>query len=272
MDGSAPPAAAVRNVCFAFGRSEVLHNVSFELPPRCFAAVIGPNGGGKTTLLRLLLGELKPRFGSVEVLGRRPAQARSDVGFVPQSAAFDSDFPVSVREVAALGCRCGAFGGISARDRERADRALEKVGLKDFGDKPFGALSGGQRQRAMVAQAIAGEPKLLLLDEPTANVDPETEGALYDLFAEMSLGAAVVMVSHDRDVVSRRATHLLCVNRGADLHDLGESGDHEAVLEPIAGHDRARIRNEHPAHVEELCDHAGRTPHLGEGQASPAPD
>ena len=258
------PAVSVRDVCFSFGSSEVLHNVSFELPSRSFTAVIGPNGGGKTTLLRLLLGELSPRWGSVEVFGLPPEKARGRVGFVPQFSAFDPDFPITVGEAVALGVPGrGAFGGFSRADREAAASALARVGLGGFGSRPFAARSGGEKQRVLVAQALVRRPALLLLDEPTANVDPETEGALYDLFASLAAESAVVMVSHDRDVVSRRATHLLCVNRGVDLHALG-GADGEAVLEPIAGHDRARVLNEHPGHVEDLGDRAGRTPHRGE--------
>lgn len=262
------PAASVRDVCFAFGSSEVLHNVSFELPQRSFTAVIGPNGGGKTTLLRLLLGEIEPRFGKIEVLGTDPAAARPRVGFVPQSAAFDPDLPVTTLEAAMLGrSGSGVFGGFSRADRRAAADALERVGLAGELRRPFADLSGGQRQRVMVAQALVREPELLLLDEPTANVDPETEGALYDLFAAVAENAAVVMVSHDRDVVSRRATHLLCVNRGVDMHVLG-GADREAVLEPMAaGRGRARVRNEHPGHVEALADEASHSPHSGERNA-----
>ena len=258
------PAVSVRDVCFSYGENEALHNVSFELPRRALAAVVGPNGGGKTTLLRLLLGELRPRFGEVRVLGEAPERARPRVGFVPQSAAFDPDFPVTVLEAVALGRGAArAFGGFSRADRDAARAALSRVGLEGFGGRPFAALSGGQRQRVAIAQTLVAEPELLLLDEPTANVDHRTEEELHDLFARLAETAAVVLVSHNLGVVASHATHLLCVNRGADLHALG-GADPEARLEPIAGGGLAVVRNLHPDHIEELLARLD-APHRAEG-------
>jgi len=262
MDGA--PAIDVRDVCFAYGGNEVLHNVSFGIPRGAFVAVIGPNGGGKTTLLRLLLGDLAPLFGEVRVLGGAPAAARRRVGFVPQQVAFDPDFPVTVLETVMLGRVADrVFGGFSRADREAAREALARVGLADLGGRPFAALSGGQRQRVAIAQALAAGPELLLLDEPTANVDPATEAELYALFAELAGERTLVVVSHNLSVVAARATHLLCVNRTADLHELGADG--EATLEPLAalGADLALVHTLHPDHVKALRSALG-SPHRGE--------
>ena len=260
----ATPAIDVKDVCFSYGENEVLHNVSFEIPRGAVVAVIGPNGGGKTTLLRLLLGDLAPRFGEVRVLGGAPAAARRRVGFVPQHVAFDPDFPVTVLETAMLGRVADrVFGGFSRADREAAAAALARVGLDGFGPRPFSALSGGQRQRVAIAQALVSDPELLLLDEPTANVDPATEADLYALFARLAEQATVVVVSHNLGVVAARATHLLCVNRTADLHRLGADG--EARLEPLAaaGGVLALVHTEHPDHVKALRA-ALDSPHHGE--------
>ena len=163
--GSDAPAVLVRDLCFSYGGNEALHNVSFEIPRRALAAVVGPNGGGKTTLLRLLLGELRPRFGEVRVLGEAPERARRRVGFVPQSAEFDPDFPITVLESVMLGRGAArALGGCRRDDREAAREALGRVGLADLGARPFAALSGGQRQRVAIAQALVSRPELLLLD------------------------------------------------------------------------------------------------------------
>ena len=261
-EAGATPAVSVRDVCFAYGANEALHNVSFDLPPRSLTAVVGPNGGGKTTLLRLLLGDLRPKYGEIRVLGERPERARRRVGFVPQSIAFDPAFPISVLESVMLGRVADrVLGGFSRADREAAAAALERVGLPGFGARPFAALSGGQRQRVAIAQALCARPELLLLDEPTANVDRRTEADLHALFADLAKEASVVLVSHNLSVVAAHATHLLCVNRGADLHAIG-AADAETRLEPLSG-GVAFVHNLHPDHVEELLARLD-SPHHGE--------
>ncbi len=258
------PAISVHDVCFSYTREEVLHNVSFTLPRRSFAVVVGPNGGGKTTLLRLLLGDLKPRWGEVSVFGGPPAKARRRVGYVPQRVVFDSEFPVTVLEAVMLGrVATRVLGGFSRADREAGAAALRRVGLAGLEKRPFSALSGGQRQRAIVAQAICSNPELYFLDEPTANVDARTERDLVELFAELAAEATVVAVSHNPGVVAARATHVLCVNRTADLHELGTPGA-ETSLEPYsrAKGPLAVLRNAHPGHLEGLLESL-ETPHHG---------
>ena len=256
-------AIRVRDLCFSYGGTEALHNVSFEIPRRALAAVVGPNGGGKTTLLRLLLGELEPRYGTVEVLGGPPARARRRIGLVPQSIEFDPDFPITVLEAAMLGrVATRALGGFSRADRAAALEALGRVGLAGLERRLFAELSGGQRQRVAIAQALVSRPELLLLDEPTANVDHRTEEDLYRLFGELAREATVVVVSHNLSIVAAHATHLLCVNRGADLHALGSS-DSETRLEPLAGGGLAFVHNLHPEHIEKLLSRLD-APHHGE--------
>ena len=213
----------VRDVCFAYGGQEVLHNASFAVPARAFVAVVGPNGGGKTTLLKLLLGEVAPRFGAIRVLGGDPAAVRRRIGYVPQALPFDPAYPVSVRDVVLMG-RVGSrpFGPYRAADRAAADAALAQLGLEGFGRRGFTGLSGGERQRVLIAQALIGDPELLLLDEPTASVDAETSSRLHDLFSEWKTARTIVMVSHNLGVVTGHATHVLCVNRTAELHTMEE--------------------------------------------------
>ncbi len=216
-------AIEVRDLCFGYGEREVLHNVAFDVPRGAFVAVVGPNGGGKTTLLRLLLGSLAPRFGELGVLGMRPGRALPRVGYVPQQLQFDPTFPASVLDVALIGLAGRRLlGGFTRGERQRAHAALEQVALGSLAGRPFGALSGGERQRALLAQALVCKPELLLLDEPTANVDPDVERQLYGLLRELNRDATVVVVSHNHSVVTAHASHVLCVNRSADIHPMAE--------------------------------------------------
>ena len=215
--------AALADVCFSYGHQEVLHNVTFDVPPRALVAVVGPNGGGKTTLLRLLLGLEQPRYGTVRVFGRAPESARRRVGYVPQVLAYDTHFPVNVNDVVLMGTLDGSLAGTyGRRARQAAAAALERVGLAGLGFRPFAELSGGERQRALIAQALAGGPRLLLLDEPTASVDPPTADRLHELFRQLAESLTVLFVSHNLGVVTAHATHVLCVNRTADLHPISD--------------------------------------------------
>ena len=220
------PDIEARDVCFLYGEREALHNVSFAIPRRAFVAVVGPNGGGKTTLVRLLTGDLAPTFGSVRVFGEPPREAARRIGYVPQQMAFDAAFPGAVRDVVLIGAAGRRlFGGFTRAERVAADRALESVGLPGLGERPFPALSGGQRQRVLIAQALVAGPDMLFLDEPTANVDPETEAGIYELLAQLNERMTVLVVSHNLSVVTSHATHVLCVNRSATLHRMEDLAD-----------------------------------------------
>lgn len=246
------PAIAVQDVCFSYGDAEVLHNVSFEVPRGAMVAVIGPNGGGKSTLLHLLLGALRPKYGAIEVLGAPPAAARRRVGFVPQQIRFDPGFPITVLEAVMLGrAAAHVLGGFRREERDRAAQAVETVGLSALAGRRFADLSGGQRQRVLIAQALCADPELLLLDEPTANVDVDTERDLYELFTRLNQTRTLVIVSHNLRVVIAHASHVLCVNRTVDIHPAGEDG--VARLLPVAGHaGLAWISDPHPSHLEDL--------------------
>ena len=219
---SATSPVSVDGVCFAYPGREVLHGISFSIPDKSLTAVVGPNGGGKTTLLRLMLGELKPECGTIRIFGMNPSKARSRIGYVPQSAEADPKFPMSVMEAVLAGRagKCGLFH--TATDRAAAMEALERTGMAAKAKRPAAELSGGEWQRVMISQALASDPDILLLDEPAANVDFQTAAKLYELFAELSHSIPVVMVSHNLSVVTRQADWVLCVNRTAGMHRLGE--------------------------------------------------
>ena len=278
--GTDAPAVEVRDVCFSYGGGqETLHNVSFRLPRRSFTVVVGPNGGGKTTLLKILLGTEEPGYGTVRVLGLPPAEARRRIGYVPQQLLFDPRFPACVLDIALIGrVDRHRFGPYRHADRAIARAALARVGLEDVGDRPFASLSGGQRQRVLIAQALVSSPDILLLDEPTASVDPAGAARLYALFKEMSAERTVVMVSHNLNVVTGNATHLLCVNRTVEMHPL-QDGHHRLHWVDggmvVVEHDRdshmidASEALRSPHHAAPPCGCAGHgCPRPGEGGAA----
>jgi zinc transport system ATP-binding protein len=208
------PALAFEGVRFAYGETLALEDVTLAVAPGELVAVIGPNGGGKTTLVRLALGLLQPAAGSVRLFGLPPAAAVQRVGYVPQFATFPRDFPITARETVRIG-RLGRrawWRPLAAADRAAADRALEEVGAGPLADRPIASLSGGQLQRVLIARALATEPELLLLDEPTAHVDT---GVRHDFFRALMASRrslAIVLVSHDVGFVSRYAQRVACLN------------------------------------------------------------
>jgi zinc transport system ATP-binding protein len=209
----------VENLSFDYGGAPVLTGASFFVPRKEFLAVIGPNGGGKTTLLKLLLGLLEPEAGKIRVLGRPPREAASRVGYVPQDTSTGKAFPVSVLDVVLMG-RLPLRG--RAEGRRKALDVLDRLGLADRAGERIGSLSQGQRQRVLIARALAGEPELLFLDEPTASVDGATQTGLHELLRELNREVTVVMVSHDLTAVSACATAVACVNRSVFYHGEAE--------------------------------------------------
>jgi zinc transport system ATP-binding protein len=243
---SAPPAIAATGIGFAYpGEPPVLEDVSFTIAEGDFVSVVGPNGGGKTTLLRLLLGLLRPTRGEVRVFGLAPAQARLQVGYMPQHPQLDPHFPVSVRDVVLMGrLGPGRPRGLFARaDKDAAARALAEVELGDHLHRPFAALSSGQKQRVLIARALACSPRLLLLDEPTSNLDLHVEGELYALLRELNRRLTVVLVSHDLGFVSQYVRTVVCVKRRVAVHPTSEiTGE---IIRDMYGGDVRVVRHDH---------------------------
>jgi zinc transport system ATP-binding protein len=214
-----PLAAELRDVSFAYPHGpHVLHDVDLAIEPREFVGIAGPNGGGKTTLLRLMLGLEHPRRGVVRLLGEEPGrlEKRSRVGYLAQRAQLGIDAPATVREVVTAG-RTTARGPLRPlRDDDRAiiDDAIERVGLTHWASTPVSRLSGGQQQRAFIAKALAGEPEFLVLDEPTAGVDLEAQASLAKLLARLhrELGATILYVSHEFGAVEAYVDRLVLVS------------------------------------------------------------
>jgi zinc transport system ATP-binding protein len=215
---------SMQDVCFAYEGPPVLQGVNLSVPERDFVCVIGPNGGGKTTMLKLMLGLIQPQQGTVRLLGKPPEKTRRRVGYMPQRAQLDPQFPVNVTDVVLMG-RLGKghiLGPYRRADKTAAFAALDEVGLADLRSRPFAALSGGQRQRVLIARALACEPELLLLDEPTASLDPTVQDDLYALLRDLNQRLTIVIVSHDLGFVSVFFKTVVCVNRTAHIHATGE--------------------------------------------------
>ncbi len=235
------PTIHLEDVWFSYDGASVLENVSLRIQEREFVWIVGPNGGGKTTLLKLILGLLKPTAGRVRVLAQAPRQARSRIGYMPQQVSLDPRFPVDVLDVVLMG-RLGRGSPTSryrSSDREAAESALRAVGLFELRCKPYGELSGGQLRRLFIARALACEPELLVLDEPTANLDPLVQRELHDLLRELSSRLTVVMVSHDPAFVSEFVQQVVCVNRKVHVHPTGELDG--AMLSELYGEEPLRI-------------------------------
>jgi len=249
----------LEDVTFSYDGVPVLEGASLAVPTRDFACVVGPNGGGKTTLLKLLLGLLTPQKGTISVLGRSPVAARSHVGYMPQSADIDPSFPVNVLDVVLMGRlqKTRPFGPYSPGDKAAALRCLEEVDLAGLRARPFGKLSGGQRQRVLIARALACEPKLLLLDEPTANLDAQAEGEFYELLRTLNEQMTVVVVSHDLSFVSAFVQTVICVGieRTIHVHDTTDLAD-DRVHTAYGDHIRMVLHNSH-----DRCDHEPEEPH-----------
>ncbi len=220
LSGIGTPVIELSGVCFSYDGREVLTNVNMTVNTGDFLAVIGPNGGGKTTLVKLILGLLPPKSGTVRVLGDDPLSVRPAVGYVPQHAQIQPSFPVTVRDVVLLGMRRsgGLFSshrwpGYFASEKQKAMETLHMVDMADLAGRRFDALSGGQKQRVLVARALASDPALLLFDEPTSNIDPQGKICLFDLLSSLSSSITIVMVSHDLISASTRISSVAAVNQ-----------------------------------------------------------
>jgi len=221
---SGPPIIDLDHVHVAFQDMPVLDDVTLQVRAGASLAIIGPNGAGKTTLLQVILGLVRPSSGKVRVFGKPPwelGRERCRVGYVPQVMSVDLSFPVSAREVVLMG-RFGRIGlgrSPSRGDRAAALLAMERVGIADLADRPLARLSGGQRQRVFLARALANEPELLLLDEPTTGVDVASSESLYELLRLLySGGMTMLLVSHDVGVVASYVEGVVCINRKLVAH------------------------------------------------------
>ena len=210
----------LENVWVHYDSVPVLEAINLSIESNDFLGIIGPNGGGKTTLLKVILGLIKPSRGRVTVLGMSPERGRKHIGYISQVNLFDHDFPISVLEVVLMGRynKSGLFQRYSEEDRKTAIAALKTVEMLGYKDRQVGKLSGGEQQRVFIARALATSPELLLLDEPTASIDPTMQAEFYELLDKLKETMAIVLVSHDISAVSIYVNEIACLNRQLFYH------------------------------------------------------
>lgn len=219
------PVIEVRGLWAGYEHEPVLEDVNLTVNPGDFVGLIGPNGGGKSTLLKVLLGLLAPMRGTVRLFGQPPVQGRRMVGYVPQAFAFDRAFPIRVHEVVRMGRlnRRGLGRRYTNVDDAAVQTSLEQVGAWQLRNQPFGTLSGGQRQRVLIARALAAEPQLLILDEPTASVDPQGRADIYEILRTLNeQQMSIVLVTHDMLAISSYVKSVGCLNRRLVYHGTQE--------------------------------------------------
>ena len=214
-------AVTLRQVWAGYETTPVLEDITLSVKEQDFLGLIGPNGGGKTTLLKVLLGLIRPTQGKVEILGFPVAQGRKYLGYVPQLLEFDRNFPIRVRDVVQMG-RLGKrrlLQPYTSQDAKIVRQSLERVGMLALSDRKISELSGGERQRVYLARALASEPQILLLDEPTANIDAKGKTSIYELLKELNQSLTIILISHDLGAISSYVKTVGCLNRHLFYHN-----------------------------------------------------
>lgn len=217
------PIIEVKNVNFSYRGLTVLADVSFSVREKEFLAFIGPNGGGKTTLIKLLLGLLKPDSGTIRIYGTTPEKAAHRIGYVPQDVAINKSFPISVLDVVLMGrLRFRGRRRLTKADKEAALKVLSEMEMLGYENRRIDDLSGGQHERVFIARALATDPDILILDEPTASLDNAGRTELYAILKEINKTKTILVVTHDMMVLSSYVSSVACVNRNVHYHDDAE--------------------------------------------------
>jgi zinc transport system ATP-binding protein len=211
----------IDSVSFSFDGPMVLDHVSLTVMKGEFLGIVGPNGGGKSTLLKLMLGLLEPDSGRITVLGKAPRRGRSAIGYVPQYAGFERSFPITVQDAVLLGLvgKSRLVFGYSNDDYRRVSNALRETEIEDLKDRLLNTLSGGQLQRVLIARALVSEPEILILDEPTSNIDSRVEEDIFDLLKKLNARSTILVVSHDIGFISEYVTRVACLNQTLVCHE-----------------------------------------------------
>ena len=249
----------IENLDFSYeSNMPVLENVNLTFSELESACIVGPNSGGKSTLLYLLLGLLKPTRGSIRIFEKSPIDARADIGYMPQYINLDTEFPICVSEVVLMGrLRNGLWGRYSKKDREVAMEAMCEMAVEHLSKRLFSELSGGQRQRVLIARALTCNPKLLLLDEPTANIDPGMQEQFYEILYNLNQRMSILTVSHDLGFVSDKIDSVICVNKTVQVHPTNSLDGN--MITDMYGYDVNLIRHDYRCdheHKHGGCNHA----------------
>ncbi len=239
------PVIEFEDVSFSYNGGDVLEHVNVKIQPLDFACVIGPNGGGKSTFIKLILGLIAPRRGKIRVFGKKPGVKPENIGYMAQHVHHDIQFPVSVMDVVLMGRihHRHFLGRYDQEDRKAAENSLREVGMEEFSRRPFSDLSGGQRQRTLIARCLVSDPDMLLLDEPTSNVDIGVEREFYNLLRGLNRKMTIVVVSHDLGFVSTYVKTILCVNREVHIHPVANMDEQE--ISRIYGMEMQLVRHDH---------------------------
>lgn len=219
---------SLRGIAAAYDKKQVLYDINLDVYEHDFLGIIGPNGGGKTTLIKVMLGLLKPTAGSVSFFHNGTKSNTLCMGYLPQYTKVDKKFPICVEEVvlSGLSSRKPLIGGYSHEQKKKAEEVIERMGLEGLNKRPIGQLSGGQLQRALLGRAVISDPQLLILDEPSTYIDKKFEARLYELLGEINRECAIVLVSHDIGTVLQNVKSIACVNKTLDYHpDTGVTGE-----------------------------------------------
>jgi zinc transport system ATP-binding protein len=242
----------VSGVNFGYTATPVLEDISLVVKTGDYLGIIGPNGGGKTTLLKIILGLIKPDTGVVKIFGQRIEKFREryQIGYVPQKVAIaEFYFPATVEEVVKSGrtARVGLFRRFSKKDHVAVERAMEIAEVLQYKDRLISRLSGGERQRVFIARALAGEPRILILDEPSAGVDIISQERFYNFLAYLNheLGITILFVSHDVGVVAHEVSSIICLNHRLICHDTPDNFIKEEYLEKVYGRKVSSILHRH---------------------------
>ncbi len=239
------PIISLRGISFSYGGPLVLENIDLDVAEGEFLGVVGPNAGGKSTLLKIILGLLQPLAGEVRVMGQPPLEARRHIGYVPQYPEFRRDFPITVRDTVLMGRlgNSGVFGGYRKEDRQIAERVMRETEVADLAARRLSTLSGGQLQRVLVARALAGQPRILILDEPTANIDLRVESDIFDLLQDLRQRMTIIVVSHDVGFISRYVNRVACLARTLMCHQT--SAVNGRVINELYGMDVRMVEHLH---------------------------
>ena len=212
----------IKNLSFSYHKQKILENINLEVEEKDFLAIIGPNGGGKSTLLKLILGINPIKDGSIKTFGEVPKKNLSKIGYVPQNTNVNTDFPIKVLEVVLMGHigKKSPLFGYGKEEKMCAMGALAQVGMEEFANTKIGELSGGQRQRIMIARALCAHPQILILDEPTASIDIDGQKLIYELLKTLNSYITIIVVSHDISVIIKYASKVVHVNKRLNYHDM----------------------------------------------------
>lgn len=244
----------IKHVDYAYENKYALKDINLEIPTGAFLGLVGPNGGGKTTLIKLLLGLIQPQKGSIELFGTNIKKFKSwnKIGFVSQKAnAFNHGFPATVREVVSTGltANVGYFKFFTKQHKKKVEQAVEMVGMTAYLNQNIGDLSGGQQQRIFISRALVSDPKLIILDEPTVGIDTENVDKFYDLLRKINKenNITLLLISHDIGTMTKHANGIACLNKSLHFH--GDTADFsnlsEQQLSKIYGHDLNLVTHHH---------------------------